>query len=58
MGNISWVTANNWLTQEAPGFDSDLISDMRLFYVKYRKIVLKIIHSKTLLEIRRRATGL
>ena len=58
MGNISWVMANNWLTQEAPSFDSDLFSDMRLFYVKYGIIVLKTKHSKTLLEIRRRATGL
>ena len=58
MGNVSWVMANNWLTQEAPGLDSDLFSDMRLFYVKYGNIVLKIIHSKPLLGIRRRATGL
>ena len=49
MGNISWVMANNWLIQEAPGLDSDLFSAMRLFYVKYGNIVLKIIHSKPLL---------
>ena len=40
--NISWVIAENWLTQELPsGLNPDWFSDMRFFPIRYGKLLFK-----------------